>query len=215
LTIKNLKAMSKIEKAVKAMKELDFSPRFINSIPPHGHGWFFRVDRSIVNAKIDFGERLERTTSHIYGCGGGYYLPHFRKRRDVNLIYENDFFAIYSKKYNSPTHSRKYKSPIGMIVQERRIIATFACDYESDPKITKTKIDSEGQCLDIIFLSFLDKRETIAVICIDNRPKAFTGLPFAVCSADGNKVLLQDGHEATLSIEMPLEHAKFSIVFSF
>jgi hypothetical protein len=205
------------EEFIKKMNEMDFSPRFLRSIPFFRNDWIFRVHNSTVNAEINFSERVEKTKSYFYGCGG-YYLPHFR-RYDVNFIYSNGIFEIYSKRYKDkrslPTYLKKRPVPIGKIVHNKRILASFPYDYESVPIEINTKINLDGQEQEIFFLSFLNEKETLAVVCEQGRPKAFTGLPFAVASALGNEVILQGGHKATLSIEMPEDIIRGGLVFSF
>jgi hypothetical protein len=202
------------EEFIKKMKEMGFAPRFLQSIPFYRRGWIFTVDCSPVNAEIDFNEKVEKLTSYLVSCPR-YYSPHFRKLRDMNLIHENEFFSIYNKKYKDkrslPPYCRKKSPPMGMIVKDRRILASFPCDYESSPVLKTTKITLDGQEQEIFFLSFLDKKETLAIICKDGFPKAFTGLPFAIDLANGNEVTLHGGYRATFSIDEP----RGWLVFSF
>jgi hypothetical protein len=202
------------EEFIKKMNEMDFSPRFLRSIPFFRNDWIFRVHNSTVNAEINFSDRVEKTKSYFYGCGG-YYLPHFR-RYDVRFIYESEFFSIYSKRYKDkrslPTYLRNSKIPIGMIVHNKRIFASFPCDYESSPVLTKINISQEQE---IFFLSFPDEKETLAVVCEKGKPKAFTGLPFVVEAACGRNIILKGGHKATLGVEIPEDIIRGGLVFSF
>jgi hypothetical protein len=208
--------MCTTKKAILAMNEAGFSQRFLRCIPPYGHNWHFYMDNSVVNATIEFGEKLERAKSYFYGCGG-YYLPHFRKY-DVSLIYENEFFAIYSKIYKHkksiPFRYRDCKKPIAIIVHQKRILATFPFDYESLPVLTSTKINVDGKEYEVAFLSYIEKKEAIAIICIESKPIFFTGLPFALDLVQGNEAVLHGGQRATISIELH-EDYRGRLVFSF
>jgi hypothetical protein len=193
--------------AINAMKALGFSGWFINCIPPYGHCWHFRRDEAPVHVGIDYSEKLEKVRARLFRS---HEWGAFRKRHDVDFIYSNEIFSMYRKKSKYPTYNRNYTPPVGMIVHDKKIIAKFFVDYESEPTEIKTNVDGR----DVFFLNFLDKGETLAVIFVHGTLQAFTGLPFVVEKAAGSEIILKGGHKATLSFEM-FGDDKSELVFCF
>jgi hypothetical protein len=192
---------------IEEMKKMHFSPQFLRSIPFYRRGWIFSVHNSEVNAEVDFNGRVQNTKSYFSLCGG-YYLPVFRKTKGVEFIYANEIFSIYRK-----IKKNKKENYNAFIVYNKRIIATLFYNYESSPTQIVTKINANGQDYEITFLSFLDEKETIAIVSIENIPQAFTGLPFAITSATGNEAELYGALKATFSID--ILYVTGGLVFSF
>jgi hypothetical protein len=193
-----------MEQAVEEMKKMQFSPRFIRG-----------CERSLceslahlhlpVNARVVFDRKrcmIEKTKSYLYVC----HSPSpFKKKGTTELIYANEFLSIYRQ-------SRDDKSAF-IIESDKKNFAWFNYDYKSSPLIIESKINVEGQDFNILFLSFLNEKETISIISTD-RPTFFTGLPFAITSASKDEAVLGCGRKATFSLER-LERVSSSLTFFF
>ena len=194
-----------MEQAVEEMKKMQFSPRFVEAIGSSLCACLAGL-QSPVNASIVLDENrcIKKIKSYIYLYR--YPISSFKKSPGTALIYANEFFSIYRE-------SSSNKSTF-LIVSAKEIFAHF--NYKEDPIIIKTKINVEGQYFNILFLSFINAQETIAIVS-DNadKPIFFTGLPFAITSASEAEVTLECGLKATVSLEQLEDVIDTSLTFSF
>jgi hypothetical protein len=115
----------------------------------------------------------------------------FKKRKKNQLVYKCDKFAIYRElRYLVDIQGSRIKERTFIIVEDDTIVDRFF--YEDDDFIvTESK--------DIVFISFPNKRETIAIVNIEPTFRVF--LPFVITSAELAEVTLECGLKARVSLE--------------
>jgi hypothetical protein len=194
-----------VANAVEKMRQMQFSERFIEDIAASkllSANLTYQHSYINANVEVDDNNLIKRTKCTAYLCST---ISYFKKFDGTETIYESEPFSIYRE--------RRYNKNTFLLVSKKQIFARFA--YESEPLIKESKLNIKGYDADVLFLSFLEERETIAIISVAELI-FIVCVPFAITAADSDKVTLQCELDAQISIE-PIENARtsFFLAFSF
>jgi hypothetical protein len=180
----------KHEQLVAQLREMNFSQRFIDELEIRENNRFRSQPRdSHICATVEVSEKsIEKIkcTADIM-----IFDAFFNKRKKNQLVYECEKFAVYRElRYLTSRDGSRIKERTFILVEDDIIADRFF--YEDDDfVITESK--------DIVFISFPNKRETIAIVNIEPTFRVF--LPFVITSAKSAEVTLECGLKARVSLE--------------
>jgi hypothetical protein len=194
-----------MKNVVEKMQQMGFSPRFVEDIAASKLlSANLTYSNSYINANVEVDDNnlIKRTKCTAYLCST---ISYFKKFDGTETIHESEPLSIYRE--------RRYNKSTFLLVSKKQIFAKFA--YESEPLVIESKLNVKGYDADVLFLSFLDEKETIAIISVAELIFLIC-VPFAITAADSDKVTLQCELDANISIE-PIENARtsFFLTFSF
>ena len=190
------------------MNAFFFSPRFISAARARKKllNKLLNPRNSLILTRLaDESGIIKQTQSIVYP------VPYFFKPfsfSGAELIQDFNTFAIYRER-------RKNKNAFFVAFDNKNCMRF---NYESIPLVLKGRVKNsllagvDYEC-DIIFLSFLLERETIAIIS-QKDPIYFSVIPFGLVGAGLNKAELFCGLKASVGLEL-LDTAATSLTFSF
>jgi hypothetical protein len=195
-----------VANVVEKMQQMGFSPRFVEDIAVSkvlNANLTYSGSRINAQVEVDDDNLVKKTKCTAYLCNT--IISYFKKFDGTELIRDCQSFSIYREK--------RYNKNVFLLVNQKQIRSKFAC--ESEPVILQSKLNIKGYDADVLFLSFLDEKETIAIISVAELLYV-VGVPFAITAVDSDKVTLQCELDANVSIE-PIENARtsFFLAFSF